>query len=142
MKLHVYNYSLKSQRPLLIGNQTINERHGSVLLLADGAQIMGVGEISPLPFWSKESNEDTLAELDKTLSNKADLKVLTSRGFFADLRWHKLQRTLSPSTSWGLYNVFKGGMEPWTHTRVNALAVLDSDDGIAGLEAADGITSR
>lgn len=128
MKLNVYSFSAKTTQPLMVADKTISERSGVVLLLSEGSSVFGIGEASPLPFWSKESFDTVISELDQTLTSQQTVKAITSKGFFKDLRWGKIQSKLSPSTSWALYNAFKIKTEPWTHTRVNALARLDDSD--------------
>ncbi|MBN1869273.1 MAG: o-succinylbenzoate synthase [Candidatus Omnitrophica bacterium] len=59
----VYQYSLKLRRPLVLHDQTMQNREGLVLQLISEEGLEGFGEIAPLPFFSEETFDDARDQL-------------------------------------------------------------------------------
>ena len=56
----IYKYSLPFKYPLVLKHTTLHEREGLIIILTDLNGHTGMGEISPLPGFSRETLETAL----------------------------------------------------------------------------------
>lgn len=62
-EFHLYEYALPLKQPLVIGERTLDLRHGYVIELKDELGGVGFGEVAPLDGYSDESLADVRGEL-------------------------------------------------------------------------------
>ncbi len=93
----LYKFSLPFKQPLVLKHTTLDHRQGLVLVLTDKNGHAGIGEISPLPGFSRETLETAL------LNTSMLLEKLIGEGLFSahcqsdsDVEWDS---TASPSVA-------------------------------------------
>jgi len=95
----IYTFKLPLLKSIHIKNEIINYRAGLILGLSTGDEVVGYGEISPLPGLHKETYQEALAQLvtfcDNLSSSKLPRQELKNVHFFPDIN-------LYPSVRFGV----------------------------------------
>jgi O-succinylbenzoate synthase len=93
----IYRYRLACVRPLELNGATLRQRQGLIVQLRDDQDHQGLGEVAPLPGFSRETPEQALAQLRRWCEAPSPIS-LGSDGY----PWQEANRSLYPSVRMGL----------------------------------------